>query len=243
MPHLLWFMLFKETLSLVHEAVFPLFCIECDKEGELLCTSCKSNPEPRMKNHCPYCRRVTPYGASCARHMNRDLDGVIAIYPYGYNRAKSLIRMWKYSFVREVELVLSKIVDSYCSDQCPLTPFDDPVIVALPLSSRRKRERGFDQAELLAQMLAESTRLSKMTVLNRIRSRRKHQADIVDKEIRRKQNLSKDFLVNTNCTHVPESVIIVDDVYTTGVTMSAAASALKRYGVGQVWGFVIARAD
>ena len=49
--------------------------------------------------------------------------------------------------------------------------------------------------------------------------------------------------MNTNCTHVPESVIIVDDVYTTGVTMSAASSALKRYGVGQVWGFVIARAD
>jgi competence protein ComFC len=236
-------MLFEKELSILKEAIFPLFCIECDQEGALVCYKCMAKPEPAMRNHCPYCRRVTPYGASCARHLNRPLDGLIAIYPYSYSRVKALIRIWKYDFVREVEPLLYDIVNGFCVDQEDLIPYSNAVVSPVPLHIRRVRERGFDQANIIAHMFADSAELGKMDVLKRVRSRRRHQADIQDKKRRQSKDLLKDFMVTSKITSQNENVILVDDVYTTGATMSAAAMALKNAGVQTVWGFAIARAN
>jgi ComF family protein len=109
-------------------------------------------------------------------------------------------------------------------------------IIPLPLHESRLCERGFDQAVVVAKMLSRETGLPIKESLYRTRTTGKQSERSTDE--RKQEMRDSPFLAIES---VPGSVILVDDVYTTGATSAAAVEALKRAGARRVLIFTIAQ--
>jgi ComF family protein len=214
----------KGAFKFIEDLLFPLFCAECGREGEWWCRSCLEKNEINYFNH----NKVV----TC-------LDGVTAFFVYNEEAPSGkLIRLFKYQFALEIGSVWERIISS--SNWCPTQLFntaEPAVIMPIPLHPRRLRERGYNQAELIAKIIAKNTNLSvSAAALQRIKYTGQ-QAKLTAEE--RSKNLEGAF-VWTLPYQPPDNVILVDDVYTTGATMNECASILKRAGARRVWGVVLA---
>ncbi|WP_373975267.1 phosphoribosyltransferase family protein [Chitinibacter sp. SCUT-21] len=117
----------------------------------------------------------------------------------------------------------------------------DPIhvdyIIAMPLHPNRLKERGFNQALEIAQMIAKQWHLPlKNKSLLRIRDT-EHQARLNAKA--RRKNLKGAFVCQHDYTN--KSILLVDDVMTSGASLHEAAAALKKAGAAQVFNLVLAR--
>lgn len=112
----------------------------------------------------------------------------------------------------------------------------ESVIAPIPLHKWRLRSRGFDQAQVIAQIVAKETGGAYGDILCRVR-RTLPQARRGQGE-RMVGDLDGVFEV---AGEVPERVVLCDDVFTSGATMDAAAKSLKEHGVKEVRGLVIAK--
>jgi ComF family protein len=150
---------------------------------------------------------------------------------------KRIIGKFKYSFISDLTNTLIELAIS--AADYPLL-FKTPwVIVPVPLHSARKRWRGFNQAEVLAQGLA---RAWEWPCLNNllIRSRATEpQMKLSGKN--RKNNLRGAFKINAQFI-VPKRILLVDDVATTCSTLNECARVLKIAGATEVWGLTLAQA-
>lgn len=111
------------------------------------------------------------------------------------------------------------------------------VLVPVPVSRQRRRYRGFNQAELLSEKLARELGIVSVNLLLR-RKNTAPQSSLTPAE--RQQNLAGAIIWNERAAQglavCPETVAIVDDIYTTGSTMSACADVLKKHGIQNVYG-------
>lgn len=110
---------------------------------------------------------------------------------------------------------------------------DDLVVTWAPTSDRRRRHRGFDQAELLARAVARRRQLPVARLLRRLPGGAQAGATALERAT------NPSFVARRGC-RVP--VLVIDDVATTGATLTAAAAALRRAGAPEVHGLVVARA-
>ncbi len=105
-------------------------------------------------------------------------------------------------------------------------------IIPIPLSRRRQRQRGFNQAELVARQMGKELGIPVFcNLLLRVRDTRA-QKELNDEE--RKNNLKKAFKTRTNKVQL-DHILLIDDIYTTGSTMNEAAKELKRAGAEKVY--------
>ncbi|TSC57425.1 MAG: phosphoribosyltransferase [Candidatus Peregrinibacteria bacterium Greene0416_19] len=111
-----------------------------------------------------------------------------------------------------------------------------PVLCPVPLHWTRRFQRGFNQADLLARAIAGDRQCSVVPLLRRTRSTG-HQAWRAREE--RFRAIEGSFTIRSSAT-VPSSVVLVDDLLTTGATMDACAAALKKAGATRVEGLVLA---
>jgi ComF family protein len=113
-------------------------------------------------------------------------------------------------------------------------------IVPIPLHPSRERERGFNQAALLGQGLAQALNLPFTDTLQRIRKTRS-QATLSERE--RGPNIQGAFGAKKGLVFSKKNVILVDDVSTTGATLEAAARVCQQHGAERVFGVVFARSS
>jgi len=114
------------------------------------------------------------------------------------------------------------------------------LLVPIPLHPARRRERGYNQSELLARRVSQLTGIPISGALRRVKNT-KTQARIVD-PAKRRDNLKGAFAVDKEAMLKDKQVILIDDVTTTGATLDAAAQVLNQAGAGAVYALVIAQA-
>ncbi len=114
------------------------------------------------------------------------------------------------------------------------------VVVPVPISGKRRRFRGYNQAELLAEGLAKELGISMAKLLKRVRNTAP-QSGLSPKE--RKKNLQVSFQWDTkvadSLVELPRKVAIVDDIFTTGSTMAACTEVLLDNGITEVYGICV----
>jgi len=163
--------------------------------------------------------------------------GFDAAYSYGSYEGplRDLVHLFKYRRIRSLEKPLGRML-------CLALPREEQadLIVPVPMHWWRKWNRGFNQADLLARMVARRTGIPAKSVLQRGR-RTAAQAGLTLAQ--RRENLTGVFHVRGRNRVEGRRVLLVDDVFTTGATASACAAALKRAGARSVVLLTLARVD
>ena len=213
----------------------PPRCAVCHHNAGWLCSTCLEKIEFIRPPVCPLCGRPTRISRPCpsCQHTPLGIDGIRAV-GYLEGTLQTAIHRFKYSNVRALATPLGKLAIEYLSSN-PL-PMD--VVVPVPLHSRRLRERGYNQAALLAKEIGASADLPMIDgVLLRIKSTI---PQVGLGAAQRRDNVRGAFRC-TNTSLAGLSVLLVDDVCTTGATLEACSAALRDTGVKLVWGLVLAR--
>ncbi len=235
---------FKKLKNFLLDVFFPKFCLGCGKEKTWLCQDCQALLEIQEENFCPVCGKVTfdfKTHDFCKRKTS--LEGLFWAVDYNNPLVKKLILKFKYeSFAKELAQPLAKVLISHFL----LTGFfqgraldnSQFVLVPIPLTKRRLKWRGFNQAEEISKEISKFSQLPVENFLIREKER-EPQMKIQDLK-KRKENIKGVF----SC-HLPEKVkgkkiLLIDDVCTTRATLEEAAKVLKKAGAKQVWAAVIA---
>lgn len=218
--------------------LFPEYCVLCRAEGTIMCDSCIKNIPGDGMFLCPVCDRPQEKGTLCALCSNQSaLDAVVSIAAYHDPGVEQLIQAHKYHFQTGVIPVYRELISRFCS-LYPELFSNIASLCAVPLHPRRYAERGFNQAEDIARILASVLSVPFETPLHR-RLYTKKQAQL--SALQRPHNVREAFSLDTTVDLVGKHILIVDDVYTTGATMRECATLLRLGGAHSVIGFSIAR--
>jgi ComF family protein len=199
--------------------VFPPRCIQCRRAGSLLCPDCQ------LKIESPAAVR-DPDGVLDERRATAVFEGAIrqAIHAFKYDNR-----------FRYAQVLAERLSAEYTR-----SGWDADVICAVPLHPARLAERGYNQAGLLADRLAAAVHVAyRGDVLTRVRETR-HQVGLNYAE--RQTNVTDAFAANQRIVE-QKKVVIIDDVYTTGATLRACASALRQAGATHIWGLTVCSAS
>ena len=183
--------------------------------GELLCGLCRRSQPPFIK--------ATAYGS---------YDGGL----------RELIHLLKYDQIRPAANVLGRMLAEAIED-LPLAEPDSWLVVPVPLYTRKLRQRGFNQAEMIARaalkLVGERERFQLAAeVLVR---RRETQSQIGLSRHQRRENMRGAFSVSRPEEFAGREILLVDDVFTTGTTVSECARVLRRAGASKVYVATVAR--
>ena len=219
----------------VFDALFPRQCLLClaPSAGCALCAGCSADL-PRMgSDNCPVCALPTPGGAVCGACLKRPphFDATSAVYLYRFP-VDRLVHSLKYGHrLAGADFLGDALRDAHDN-------WRPDVLLPVPLSAARLAERGFNQALELARPLARRLGLAIETegVLRGIDTA--PQAGLPWKE--RARNMRHAFECRIDFGGL--SVLVIDDVMTTGATLDELAATLKAAGASRVANLVLARA-
>lgn len=219
----------------VVDALFPRFCVGCTREGTVWCCGCQETyPLLMPKAACPFCQEEGSYRTCRVCQQETFLDGLLALFLYGDPAVRKALTTWKYVGDEEAKRVVERWVRQRAEVISPWCR--DAVIVPVPLHASKRRSRGFDQAQEIADIVSREIGGKNQNLLFRT------QRTLPQAQRRQEERLVGDvdgaFEVLES---VPDRVMLCDDVFTSGATMDAAAKCLKEQGAKEVLGLVIAR--
>ncbi len=212
------------------EILFPSICLRCrshlaleEEKRDLLCENCF--------NTIPIYKTVSFSPALT----------LAAVSSYDNEAIKELIHALKYKKFLAARSAIARLIDKYL-DFVDLKNIilGDAIIIPIPLHKKRLRERGFNQAFEIANILGEKLGLVvNDKILVKIKNTA-HQTSLKDKH-ERLSNVRNSFEIPSKGRVIGKTVILVDDVYTSGATMREAAKVLRRAGTRNIIGFVVAK--
>lgn len=225
----------KRLLRLFDDLIFPIQCLKCTQEGDWLCIVCRSSVPVVPLQTCPFCKVPTVYGMTCdSDRKNHYLDGVTTRGIYQDWVWQHIVKGWKFGGAIE----LGEYAGEFLKQAMPHLPHGlyNPIVIAVPLTKRRKRWRGFNQSVTLANAVANMIESESVDGVLRIRDTRPQPGL---GKLQRRQNVQGAFKVVADVQH--RDCIIVDDLLTTGATMDEIARILKQAGAKKVWGVTLVR--
>lgn len=196
---------------MILDAVFPRYCVSCDREGSLLCAKCMAD---------------------------LSFDG--PPFAYANPAIRQLICAWKYDGDVEALRVLAALLQPRLESlRLEARSLKIEGIVPMPLSSWKERWRGFHQSRDLARVIGEALKIPVIDVLER-EHRWMAQANL-SKAVRKDSLKNGKVMEVKPGHALPKRILIIDDVVTTGATMNAAEKALKEAGAEVVVRWSLAR--
>ncbi|MFA6300802.1 MAG: phosphoribosyltransferase family protein [Candidatus Paceibacterota bacterium] len=215
-------------LNTILDIIFPSKCILCNKYGVDLCLDClKDAPTAERES----------------------ANWIFPLYDYRHPAIKKSLWLLKYKGKKRLanvfaEILYDKILEEL-SELEILQNFTKPVLIPIPLSPKRYRERGFNQAQLICEELIKINNLRysvdiklENSVLIKPRDT-EHQARIKNRTARLK-NIIGSFAVKNKEKIKERNIILIDDITTTGATLSEAKKVLKHSGAKKVIAFTVA---
>lgn len=213
------------------DLLFPPVCVGCSRVGRWICERCWQVAPWALDGGCVRCGAWTEARLcrSCGSgvYLVTHIDAVMLYEGIGKEAVETLKFRGRFAIKDLMGRLLAAAVQT-----------GPDVVVPVPLHRARRRARGYDQARMLARVAAAElgVRYDDGTLT---RTRRTRQQATLGKE-ERESNVQGAFTAGENLAG--QRVLLVDDVFTTGATMEAAARALRAAGVVDLKGAAFARA-
>lgn len=226
------------------DLLIPPLCVgcQCRLEAGYLCSKCVK-----------LTRRVKPPFCECCSH---NFDGAITtefLCPNCQDRpmhfscavasrhARGLVRNMIHDFKYNKREYLRRpladwLADTLDDSRMTTTPID--ALIPVPLHATRQRERGYNQAQLLAELIAADYHFP---LLHSLRRARYTQKQTSFDRAQRMENLHDAFVVSDNTSVKNKNLVLVDDVLTTGSTLNECARVLRQAGAASVRAICVAR--
>ncbi len=224
-------------LNTILDIVFPVNCVSCGERGSDLCIRCLSDSPPAERE---------------------SANWIFPLFDYRHLPIKKSIWLLKYKGKKRLagifaEIIYDRIIEEL-SELTVMNNFREPILIPIPLSKKRHRERGYNQAELICQELIKINNLRRLStdstmasgvdlrleknILIKIKET-EHQANIKDRKERLK-NLAGSFSVKNSELIKNKNIILIDDVTTTSATLTEAKKILKQSGAKKIIAFTVA---
>lgn len=225
----------------VTDLLFPGRCVVCDeivgRQGESLCSGCRNKIIYIREPCCMKCGKQLKdpdqeYCNDCVRMKHTYTQGT-ALYDYG-SMADSIFR-FKYGGRMEYASFYGREI--YAKRIGWLTARHADALVPVPIHPSRKRTRGYNQAELIAKKVSELSGIPvEASLIRRVKKTRPLKGL---SHFERQNNLKRAFKIETNDVKL-NTIVIIDDIYTTGATIDAMAQAFREKGVKQIYFIALA---
>jgi len=219
------------------DSIFPPACVGCGKAGVYFCVECEQNISPIL-----YKQNGLESGGdveSAKRKNDRQKENSFysaRAFAYHDGLMKKAVHRLKYKNDLGLGKVLAKKVIKIVEEN----NWDIDLVVPIPLGKKRRKNRGYNQAELIAFPLAHYLGINFDSNIIRRCKETRTQIGLTVKE--RFENVNGAFEV-VNDTAKDKSILLIDDVYTSGATMRSAAQALKDAGAECVYSLTVTRAN
>lgn len=216
------------------DLVFPIHCSGCGREGGVICEGCADGLGKLTQPHCRVCA-VSGTTGVCRWCLQYSPGFDLLRSPFRFEGPiRDTIHALKYRGVRAASETLGRLMSEYIE----ANPVPADVLVPVPLHSRRLRSRGYNQSALLAREIGKRLNLPvREDLLVRIRDSRPQVETKSQRE--RRENVAGNFASHADVSGL--AVLLIDDVATTGSTLSECALALKDAGAVRVHALALAR--
>lgn len=213
------------------DILFPDICFSCrrllSENHSVLCPDCLNSIVVNRTLLCPTCGGRLPNNQPfCHRSEPFLLGSALSFHNFA---VRQLIHAFKFSRLESAGNLLGSFLVTYAKNLD--FNFSGYTLVPVPLSPRRKRQRGFNQSALLTHQLSSSFNLLVKSILCRSRHTRP-QSELKGSE--RLANISGCFTIANPNLVTPKNIILIDDVFTSGATAREAVKTLKAAGAHKV---------
>ena len=231
-------------LNTLLDIIFPVNCISCGKTGIDLCITCLMNSPSAERESAKW---------------------IFPLYDYRHPLIKKALWLFKYKGKKRLasifaEILYEKIIEEL-SDLSVMENFVEPILIPIPLSLKRHRERGYNQAELICRELIKINNLRHLPAETLARAgvldeklnftleknvlikpkETKHQARIHNRNERLKNIIGSFAIKNENINKIKNrNIILIDDIITTSATLNEARKILKQTGARKIIAFTVA---
>jgi ComF family protein len=219
------------------DLVYPPSCAVCGKGDSFLCSGCEQTLPAASGDRCERCW-LPRYGRNCWACLEHPLalESLRSCYRFT-GEARRLVLDFKFGHQASLSEPLGQRLAWLVEEQ----EIQADGLVPVPLRPLRQRQRGYNQASLLAREAGKALRIPVVHALER-RGRAEPQAQATSAEQRRK-NVEGAFSRRRNAAVAGKALLLVDDVATTGATLDACARVLLEAGATSVSAITVARED
>lgn len=203
----------------------PHKCLVCDKEGAIVCSACMTLEIAEVPSRCYRCLQATKDFATCKSCRSRSKLGHVWVRSLYEDVSSRLVLSFKYERARSAYVPIAKAL----AETIPLLP-QNTIVIGVPTATSRIRQRGYDHTKLIVREFATATGLVWTAPV--VRSGQAHQFGS-SRQVRRRQ-LERTFRVVSPNEVKDKSILLVDDVVTTGATLETLAQVLKTAGAKRV---------
>lgn len=229
----------------VEQLLLPAECLLCHallgqrEANRLVCPVCRQRWRPVRPPWCERCGQPEPHFGPCR---------LCTEWPAALKSVRSAV--WLDEYARPAVHALKYrglpgIADDLATAMASLAPATDSpsALIPIPLAKKRLRDRGYNQSEVLARALARKWRIPVLPDLL-VRTRETPTQTALTPDTRLANVRAAFAVANVQCSMINDhwTLIIVDDVFTTGATLAEAARALEQTGAGRILGVTFARA-
>lgn len=215
---------FKNLYSIILESIYPIYCINCKKRGEIICENCI--------NYLNLSEKETP-------------DNIYAVFSYQNEIIKKIIWLLKYHKRKIIgeklgELLYENFLETINEIQ-EYSKGQRIIVIPVPLSKTRRKDRGYNQSEIIAKGFCFSNK-EIFELRNDIIIKIKNtlpQAKITDRK-RRLKNMIGVFDIKDKEAIRGRTIIVIDDVTTTGATIGEIIKVLNKNKAKKVLGLAVA---
>ena len=210
-------------------------CIFCNRELEkdskyCTCDECLEKLPFIREKVCHKCgepiKSLAEFCMRCKKNVDRGFDKARAVFYYKDELSKAVKDLKYYNNIYLAEYLSAFLLDKYIIEN-----FNSDVVIPAPMSERSLKSRGFNQAELLCESFVNFGLKVNSNCVQKIRET-ENQAQLGYKD--RQTNLIDAFKVVDKNAVKNKNVLIVDDVFTTGATVSEISYALKKAGANRI---------
>lgn len=210
----------------------PHVCVSCGAEGSLFCRRCQFDAIQTVPERCYRCFELSTDYTVCSKCRSATPLRHVWVRTTYQGPAQKLLYQFKFGRSRAAANVVAVLID----DILPALP-KDTILSYIPTATSRVRVRGYDQSRLITRELAKKRGLEVARLLVRHGQTRQTGAT----RSQRIKQAEKHYGLASGYNLKGKTIVLIDDISTTGATLEAAARVLKKAGAKQVNAAVFAQ--